>query len=89
MIAATSRKYGSNGVPLYMCTAMYAEGRPDAVLSGTSSGAEKRTSTGKLTMCPRSSTIRRTRCNASPQASRGMAYSISTNRTRRWLAKMR
>ena len=45
--------------------------------SGMSSGAVKRTSTGKLSNNPSSSMKARTRLSASAQASLGMAYSIS------------
>src|SRR5262245_1160406 len=66
---------------------MYALSRPDAVESGMSDAAVNRTSTGKLSRNPFSSTMLTTRSSASRHASRGMAYSISVNFTCRGLAK--
>ena len=63
--------------------------RPDAVDSGTSSAAATRTSTGNMTGRACRSTAARSPANASPNASRGTAYSISRNRTRRGLVNTR
>src|SRR6478609_5985381 len=52
-----------------------------------SSAAATRTSTGNVTACPCRCTTRRSPAKAFGSASRGTAYSISRNRTRRELAR--
>ena len=46
MIASTARKYGSQAIPRYMCTATKPLSRPPAVLRNASSGATVLTSIG-------------------------------------------
>jgi len=66
-----------------MCTARYAVSRPDAVDSGMSSAAAKRTSTGKETASWCRMIAASMPASAARTASAGTAYSISTKRTRR------
>ncbi|CAM5421243.1 hypothetical protein SBADM41S_05604 [Streptomyces badius] len=64
---------------------MYALSRPDAVDSAMSSAGAVRTSTGKLIFSGDRSTMAFSSRSTVTASSRGTAYSISTNRTRRGL----
>ena len=68
---------------------MYADSRPYPWDSHTSSGPVNRTSTGNCTLNGSPSMIRRSADSTSGRAARGMAYSISTKRTRRGEQKTR
>jgi hypothetical protein len=88
MIASTARKYGSQAMPRYMCTATYPLSRSLAVLRRASSAATVRTSSGNGTAKPRCGIIDSTLLTASVVRSRASAYSISVKRTSRGVAKI-
>src|SRR5690606_30026719 len=89
-IASKARKYSRAGERWNWWTATYAVSRPYAVESHTSSAAAKRTSTGNWTAAPgRLSTHARSSASTAGSAARGTAYSLSTKRTRRLVAKTR
>ena len=89
MISSTPWKYASYGAPMYWWIAIQPDARPLPVESAMSSAADARTSIGNSGGNGSDETSRPTRSSASGTRSNGMPYSISTNRTRRTLEKIR
>ena len=83
MIFSIAAKYAVWSASRWVWNARYSESRSYAVDIGTSSAGATRTSTGKLMFQSDASITRRASRSAASPASRGTAYSISRNTTRR------